>query len=253
MKTIFKSLKLVIVLGTIMFLNSSCDTDNTSPKVEMFYGPAVNVGNGSARTEVRLNQFSEPIWISIVFSGEFLEELPDEMTSYMLQLPEQADITPFKHVALDWNPHGHAPDSVYDLPHFDIHFYMISNEDRLAIGVNDTNAEKLPPEGFMPANYIPFPGYVPQMGKHWGDPQAPEFNGEVFTQTMLMGSYNEKTIFYEPMMTVDYIRNKPSHTWLLSLPENYEHEGKYYPTKYTVVSSYMKNEFTVMLKEFEKR
>jgi hypothetical protein len=31
---------------------------------------------------------------------------------------------------LDWNPRGHIPDGVYTVPHFDVHFYLITREQR---------------------------------------------------------------------------------------------------------------------------
>lgn len=40
---------------------------------------------------------------------------------------------PFTYVPMNWNPHGHMPPGVYDLPHFDVHFYTNSDSKRLAI------------------------------------------------------------------------------------------------------------------------
>ena len=46
---------------------------------------------------------------------------------YVLPLPDavarRADV-PFKWVLLNWNPVGHVPPGVYDVAHFDVHFYM---------------------------------------------------------------------------------------------------------------------------------
>src|SRR5689334_9959976 len=46
---------------------------------------------------------------------------------HVLPLPDaaalRADI-PFKWVLLNWNPVGHIPPGVYDVPHFDVHFVI---------------------------------------------------------------------------------------------------------------------------------
>jgi hypothetical protein len=41
--------------------------------------------------------------------------------------------SPFTYVLVNWNPPGHVPPGVYDLPHFDVHFYVNDNSERLAI------------------------------------------------------------------------------------------------------------------------
>jgi hypothetical protein len=38
-------------------------------------------------------------------------------------------------VGLNWNPHGHIPPGVYDLPHFDFHFYIEPIEKIFAISL----------------------------------------------------------------------------------------------------------------------
>ena len=42
-----------------------------------------------------------------------------------LDLPAK-NPTQYKFVQFDWNPAGHEPAGVYDLPHFDFHFYTVS-------------------------------------------------------------------------------------------------------------------------------
>jgi hypothetical protein len=48
------------------------------------------------------------------------------------------------------------------------------------------------------------------MGSHFVDITSPEFNGGIFTQTFIFGSYESNVIFYEPMITLDYLLSKPS-------------------------------------------
>ena len=47
---------------------------------------------------------------------EFIIPLPDAVT-------QRADI-PFKWVLLNWNAIGHDPRGIFDVPHFDVHFYI---------------------------------------------------------------------------------------------------------------------------------
>lgn len=253
MKTENRILKSAIVCMVCAGSFFSCKEDETPEVQYTFYGQEVKVGDGTVKSEVKLNSMGTPESVSIIFTERVLANLPGEMKTYELTLPSQAVQTPFNHLTFDWNPHGHSSDGVYNLPHFDMHFYMISKEIRMSIGEDDPKAEKLPGEGYMPVNYVPFPGYVPMMGKHWGDPFSPELNGETFTKTFLMGSYDEKTIFYEPMMTVAYLEEKNNEEINLSVPQLYHETGKYYPVKYSVSYDVESKEYAIRLLGFVKR
>ncbi len=50
-------------------------------------------------------------------------------------------------------------------------------------------------------------GGVPQMGAHWVDVTSPELNGSTFAQTFIYGSYDGQVNFYEPMITLDFLKN----------------------------------------------
>jgi hypothetical protein len=146
---------------------------------------------------------------------------------------------PFDHISLDWNPVGHEPPGIYDLPHFDFHFYMISHTERESITPTDTQfvtkGTTLPAAEYIPQGYILPPGStpVPEMGSHLLDPTSPELNGQVFTKTFIYGMYDARIIFVEPMITRAYILSKPNATEALKLPAKYQKSG-YYPTSYSV-------------------
>lgn len=59
------------------------------------------------------------------------------MNSWDLQLPAQ-NPTPYKFVGFGWNPAGHERPGVYDLPHFDFHFFRVGTDVK-----NSINAERL--------------------------------------------------------------------------------------------------------------
>ncbi|WP_224995801.1 DUF5602 domain-containing protein [Cesiribacter sp. SM1] len=222
-------------------------------KSTTYYGPAVPVGGGVARVRAEISKNGEPLSIGVVLSDKAVTNLPHEMTEYVLQLPKKARLTPFDHFTLDWNPHGHEPDHIYTHPHFDMHFYTISQDERASIGFNDPLAENLPDPQYMPASYIALPGSIPMMGKHWVDPASPELNGADFTQTFLWGSYNKKVIFLEPMITLDYLLSKPNKNFELQQPAAYQQSGKYYPTSYSIRYDEKRKEHAIDLLGLIKR
>ena len=96
------------------------------------------------------------------FTESALEGLPEGMVvEYTLALPEEAASTAYNHIGIDWNPRGHEPKGIYDKPHFDFHFYMISSEERdkiTASGEDCKNLSKKPASGYIPEGYVPTPG-----------------------------------------------------------------------------------------------
>ena len=251
---------LVAVLG-------ACDDDVNSPanKTGRFFGEAVTVGNGNARAYINL-QDGAPTELGVVLTEAAMNNLPANgnhgggdhvnMTEYLLALPKEAAITPFRTVELDWNPGGHEPPGIYDLPHFDFHFYTISLNERNAIDpadpqFNEKAARLLAPQ-YTPAMYIaPAPVAVPRMGVHWVDPTSPELNGQTFTSTFIYGSYDSKLIFFEPMITREFIISRPQFSAEIRQPQQYEQAG-WYPTRYTVRWDEADREYRISLTDFVK-
>lgn len=243
----------LLFFSLLGFTTISCQNDDLPLPQRTFFGPEVALGNGTVKSFVTL-EAGAPQEIGLIFPEAALDNLPHMMANLTIELPQQVERTPFDHIGFDWNPHGHEPEGIYDSPHFDMHFYMITPAERMQIGLNDPLSEKLPEEKYMPSNYVPLPGSVPQMGKHWADPTSPELTGEGdFTQVMLFGSYNEEVTFYEPMITVEYLKEEKSEIIDLSLPEDYQQEGKYYPTKYKISFNQNKKEYTISLLGMVKR
>lgn len=216
---------------------------NQSTKYNTFKGPQVEVGSGYARSWIRISHTGVPAEIGVEMTREALT--PGEHGgSFVLPLHHKAiDATAFEHVVVDWNPHGHPPSGIFTVPHFDFHFYTITNEERMAIPIYPMAMaafDNLPPDGYMPASYTPDPGGVPQMGKHWGNRSvAPG----TFTKTMTYGSYNGELAFIEPMITQQVLVSgaefslpyaQPTlfaeHTWYPSRYNFYVKNGKYYVT-----------------------
>src|SRR5690606_25386220 len=92
-------------------------------------GPAHPVGAGNARTYVTVDEEGTPATIGVRLDAAALDDLPSALLpvteAYVLELPEEAAATAFDHVTVDWNSHGHDPQHGFDVPHFDVHFYLL--------------------------------------------------------------------------------------------------------------------------------
>jgi hypothetical protein len=108
-----------------------------------------------------------------------------------------------------WEAHGHPP-GPYLVPHFDFHFYTITPEETDAIDCSDsTKPEELPSGYALPDAEIPDIGMlvglcVPEMGMH-ALLQSEMESEESFTGTMVIGYYEQESIFFEPMITKDLL------------------------------------------------
>ena len=192
------------------------------------YGAPVKLGNGEARVYVvRDVRSGDPVEVGVALTESALVGLPEAGThggnghehynSYVLELPAQHR-TPYQFVELDWNPKGHG--GPYVAPHFDFHFYRISLAERDAIDPSDPSyaerAANLPPAEEMPVGYAAHHALmnitaaqaaVPRMGLHWIDLSSPELppRNQPFTATFIVGSWDGRVIFDEPMITRAFI------------------------------------------------
>jgi hypothetical protein len=223
-------------------------TEFKAYSVKTFYSPTLPIGNGVVRAWVSENINGEPVSVGVNLSEKALENLPSVPSQYVLILPKNKGKNFYTHVLLDWNPQGHIPEHVYDVPHFDVHFYTVPNEDRMAIGPNDfAQFANAPAAQYIPDHYLQTPGGEPQMGAHWVDLLSPEFSpGGSFTKTFIWGSYDGKFIFWEPMITREYLLSHPNDLIELRQPSAYQRAG-YYATHYKVSYSSTPREFTVSL------
>ena len=229
------------------------------------YGEAVAMGAGTARVYIELHD-GVPLELGIALSEQALDGLPDHHTPGGIELEpghkmffETPEIpgpnpTPYEHVLLGWNPGGHEPPGVYDVPHFDFHFYTIPNEARLAMDpATDpefmAKASHHPAAAQAPEGYVAIPGGVPFMGAHWVDPTTPELNGQPFTKTFLFGSWDGELIFTEPMITRAYLATKPDFFQRVPVPAEVLESG-WYPTGYRIRWNEATREYRVALTDF---
>jgi hypothetical protein len=238
---------LLLSAATLAF--ASCKKDDDK-KNGIFKGPETKFHNGKAWTWIQVDSKNVPERVGISIDDAAMNSVPaatgdpghdmGNMENHLtLKFHEKASLTPFIHALLDWNPSGHEPEHVYTLPHFDFHFYMTIEAERMAIPPYEVDNSKFlnfPLQPYFPANYVPTPGGVPQMGTHWVDVTSPELNGGTFGETFLLGSYDGKVTFYEPMITKAFLDAHPTYEKAIGVPAKFQQSG-YYPTKMRIVKA----------------
>ena len=268
-----------LLIGLAIFV-SSCEFPDHLPepkkpsgkdKVKTFYGPATPIKQGVARAWISVDKEGNPLSVGVNVSERAVQALLEESERvheneeahedhivYTLKLPKQAESTLYDHFTLDWNPHGHPPQGTYTLPHFDLHAYMISEEERKAIEFlppvdenGNPQFDERPAPCFIPEDYMLAPGIEANMGAHWVDSEAPELGGETFTQTFIYGSYNAEFTFHEPMFTVAYLndlkeKTLPFESFEIKQPECYQKTG-YYPMEYSFTYDPAPGEYIISL------
>jgi hypothetical protein len=164
----------------------------------------------------------------------------------VLHLPAKAPATPFTHVVLNWNPHGHPPAGIYDKPHFDFHFYLISEKVRAGIQATDQKTMLPPPAQNIPKGWIAWPEATSRMGVHWADMKSPEFHGQPFTYTFIYGAYDGKVSFFEPMITRAFLLSHPDVVAPIEQPE-VPADQRFQPKQYRVRYDASRHEITVAM------
>ncbi|HZF66817.1 MAG TPA: DUF5602 domain-containing protein [Gemmatirosa sp.] len=212
---------------------------DAAPGVHRQYGVPVSLGNGRARTYAIVDQKAggRTLELGVALDERAMEGLRapdpshgehDDHDMLLLPLPTQ-QASAFKFVELDWNPRGHG--FPYTEPHFDFHFYTISQAERAAIVPSDpawaAKARNEPAAASVPAYYAnpatilglpPEALAVPQMGMHWLDLRSPEVQPpgspthRPFTTTFIYGAWDGQLIFMEPMITRAFIMAKRDAT-----------------------------------------
>lgn len=250
----------VLCAAVLSVALAGCD-EVLQPERTTVYGEEKALGNGSARTYLVM-EGTAPVELGIVMTEAALTGLPagagtlddghPPVFETLLPLPA-GNPTPYRLVELNWNPVGHPP-GAYSTAHFDFHFYTMTLEERNRIDPADPafeqKANRLPASEYMPAGYVPVPGAVPRMGVHWVDPTSPEFQGKPFTRSFLYGSWDGKTTFVEPMVTLKYLTDKPALRGVpIPTPAKYDPSG-WYPTSQTIEWDGARKEYRIGLGGF---
>jgi hypothetical protein len=225
---------------------------------KVHYGEPVNMGNGTIRTYLALMNGNGRIDGSSECEGDF---------EFALALPSavagRSDI-PFRWVAVNWNGEGHEPHGVYDLPHFDFHFYIASEESVRKIGVGSCaffidcadfeRATRPVPAKYVHDHHVNVNAAVAAMGNHLIDTTSPEFADppRKFTHTWIFGAYDGSITFYEPMITHEFLMTRRNICVPIKQPQAWQIAG-YYPSRYCIRYHDSANKYTVSLEGLEYR
>lgn len=247
------------------------------PALETEFTRPAPLGDGAISAFVSRSE-AGPVFLGVVFPGDALDGLPSAVSDgryditgadgavvwhccgheTAIDLPELAKTTTaFEHVVLNWNPHGHMPEGVYHAPHFDLHFYTISSEARLAIATPSAEAMcEIPgpggapvrapldcptleramaplPADMTPPDYASVGAVEPAMGNHLIDFGSPEFSEAGFSKTWIFGTFGGDLTFWEPMVTKAYLESGPFGCTEIKLPQAAPEAGPY-PSRYCI-------------------
>ncbi|HEX2249534.1 MAG TPA: hypothetical protein VHH32_04250 [Gemmatimonadales bacterium] len=244
-------------------------------------GRVERMGAGTVQSFLRTNAAGAPIALGVTLSPRALDQLPPRPNTVsrcfdmngdrkhtghecigdeerILDVPvNAASGLPFKWITVNWNPAGHpAP---YNRPHFDFHFYAADRDRIEAITAGRcgelvdcghfTRATRPLPDRYHPRGHISVGAVVPRMGNHLLDSRSPEIKDSLpFTRTFIYGAYEGELIFWEPMITRDFLKEVRSACFDISQPEGFRQAG-YYPTEYCVRRN-QRGERTVSLEGF---
>lgn len=243
-----------------------------TPGAHRQYGVPQKIGNGMVRTYVVLDAKAgnTPLEVGVALDATALTGLSSQMQMLHLAMPAGAP-APYDFVMFDWNPQGHPPMTVYNVPHFDFHFYTVPEAEVMAIlptasnWVSGANAWPTDVPMFYGAPTPPGLAHtetVPMMGLHWSDIRSPELqkflpsppgnpaNWSAFTKTFIYGSWAGKFTFLEPMITLDYLRTNPNDDIGVPQPANAAiafGEAGWYPSRYRITYDAQAKEYRVAL------
>jgi hypothetical protein len=243
-----------------------------SPGVHRQYGPPVTLGEGKVRAYVVLDAKADqrPLELGVAIDARAMEgALPSpDMLMIPVQLPAQAP-APYRFVLFDWNPLGHPLAGVFDVPHFDFHFYVVPEADVEAVTPDDpefaAKANNVPAGAFLPPLYAvskppgttPSVVAVPGMGVHWQDLLSPEYQRvlgrpeayQPFTKTYVYVSWDGRITALEPMITREYLLRRISETVPVRQPADYVEAG-WYASAYRIEYDDRAREYRVALVDF---
>lgn len=246
------------------------------PSERTHWGRPRRLGNGVISTFLTLSRSDAPRFLGYWFTEDALDGLPEERgheeEDTTVPLPEAAaDATNVEWATVGWNPHGHAPEDVYDVPHFDFHLYFTSREEveeAIPVGECDTDddgtvdfsvscdvyergTEPLP-DVQHPPGYVSTDDVVPYMGNHWVKEDAPELQGERFTHTYIYGSFDGQLNFLEPMVTREFLDDFRGRTVTdVETPEAFPEAG-FYPTQYVIRHLRRQDAYAIFLRRFRE-
>jgi hypothetical protein len=282
---------LAVVVAAVAALALLNGRGNAAPSSagERTFGWRTPLGNGEVVSFAEMSESGAPRAIGITFSAGTFTNLPADPSDghhcfdrdnngviaatecidtheFVIPLPDavtrRSDV-PFKWVLLNWNKRGHMPPGIYDVPHFDVHYYMEPVANVFAIrdggcGPEFVNcddfarAKKPVPAQYLHPDFKDVDAVAPAMGNHLIDVGGHEFHGHDFTRSWIYGIYDGRVTFWEQMISLKYLQSGPSDCSPIKTPAAVATSG-YYPTRECVRYDATTNAYSVSLEEFTYR
>jgi hypothetical protein len=211
--------------------------------------PPVPWADAGATPIVQLDAKKQPTMIALAIPGALVNSLPKKRSEAVYPMKDAGLV---QTANLQWHPVGHEPDKVYDVPHFDVHFYTITEPVRQTIVPGAAAGSVMPAKEILPPDSMLAPGFVPGMGMHNIAKAAPEFNGSKFTISPIIGYWNGDLAFFEVMFTKDWLQLKRGMVGTFPQPASVKQHGAY-PTKYSVQYDKVKDVYQIALTDFIQR
>lgn len=167
--------------------------------------------------------------------GDFYLEMPADVR----------DKTFVQHLRINWLAIGHGPQP-YGEPHFDLHFHRGTRDEIDAIDCSDTTAF---PADILAAGYETPTLCVPAMGFHaW--PSEDVHAHHPFAASMILGYYDEKMVFLEPMVTRARFLQRESFELPIARPKSAGGAPTLFPAKVTAAYDAMSDSYAIEFSEF---
>jgi len=199
-------------IGMLLAMYAGVTPQNATGFPARVWGTSRPVGAGSAQSWITIDGSGVAAsGIGVSFDEGALQDLGPRVTETVIPLPAAPDL-PFRDVVIDWVPNGRPEGHLYDAPHFEVYFYMLDEATRLAMGSANAAAGAA-----LPADILP----------------QPELRGGAFSATPVYGFWDGHLACVEAMVTLDYLRSKPTRISLLPQPPRFEQHGLY-PTEWSV-------------------
>ena len=134
MQTFFKFSAHTTALSAALLAMGAASGAIAATDGQTYVGKAVKVGDGTGQVVVMTDDAGNPTSIAVSLTPDAVKGQPTELNKqspegswdYALPMPADSPQTGYSEVMIDWNPHGHPPQDVYTVPHFDFHFYALS-------------------------------------------------------------------------------------------------------------------------------
>lgn len=203
------------------------------------------VGGGSARSFIQYDLAGKPSSIGVRLTEAALSGLPKTTkTLFQIPLPKEANLTPFNHIEFRYWNHGHDPAGLFEVEHFDIIPFLMTQGERdqiTATGDDLARVLRTPEADAFPIGYAQIPNVdefyaEARYGTRFFDVVnfTPVLNHEkAYTTTLFYGYYDGQLNFFEIPVTFPFWKQKQNTTFAFPLPKRVPKSG-YYPTAYRI-------------------